>query len=236
SWTEEEVISRWKMALGTSKEKQASPQEISQWRVNLCNISWFMRFMNEYIARLANREDDVKGRFWEGRFRSQALVDEGALLACMAYVDLNPIRAKMASCMEDSQNTSIQERLVAYRQEKEASLSLLAFQKTSEEKKFQPVKKKPSLPFSRDDYFALIDWSGRQIRTDKSGFIATTVPTIIAQQGLSPQHWITMVNHYPQHYPSIGGAVAHIKAWASKIGFRWIKGQTLANTQYLTTT
>jgi REP element-mobilizing transposase RayT len=126
-WAMEEVVRRWhQLYQGTllsqkyqrgdtlSKGELISLEEtVTIYRQRLYDISWLMRNLNEYIAREANKEDGCTGRFWEGRFKSQALLDESAVLACMAYVDLNPIRAKMDTTPETSKHTSIQHRIQA---------------------------------------------------------------------------------------------------------------------------
>jgi REP element-mobilizing transposase RayT len=127
-WSDDEVLERWtqlfdgpplvqrylqpatRAALGDAELAQ-----VREWarvyRTRLYDLSWYMRVLNEGIAREANREDGVKGHFWEGRFKSQALLDEHALLAALAYVDLNPIRAAVAETPEASDYTSVQARL-----------------------------------------------------------------------------------------------------------------------------
>ena len=114
-WNDAEVIERWhrlfrgnllsqRFSRGETldrAEQQVLAEVVAEWRERLVSISWFMRCLNEPIARAANREDEVCGRFWEGRFKSQALLDEKALAACMAYVDLNPIRAMLAHSARD---------------------------------------------------------------------------------------------------------------------------------------
>lgn len=128
-WSNEEVLRRWTQLFDGPKLVQtrlsdqaetldeASLARVEEWaetyRARLMDISWFMRVLNETIARQANAEDKVTGRFWEGRFKSQALLDEQAILTAMTYVDLNPIRAKMAETPEDSAHTSVAERMAA---------------------------------------------------------------------------------------------------------------------------
>ncbi|MCX8018252.1 MAG: transposase [Rhodocyclaceae bacterium] len=128
AWSDDEVLKRWTQLfagpllvqryLAEATRAQMSAAEIERvgiwaavYRERLADLSWYMRVLNEGIARQANAEDGVKGRFWEGRFKSQALLDEQALLTAMAYVDLNPIRAGMADTPEESAYTSIEARL-----------------------------------------------------------------------------------------------------------------------------
>jgi hypothetical protein len=86
-------------------------ETIDIWRNRLSDISWFMRCLNASIARQANEEAQCPGRFRKGRFKSQALLNEQALLSCMVYVDLNPIRAGITESLDNSEFTSIEQRL-----------------------------------------------------------------------------------------------------------------------------
>src|SRR5690554_5904309 len=104
-------VKRWQSGEALEAERAVAETIVEQWRVRLHDISWFMRCLNEYLARRANQEERRTGRFWEGRFRSQALLDEAGLLTAMAYVDLNPIRAGIAKTPEDSAFTSIYDRI-----------------------------------------------------------------------------------------------------------------------------
>ncbi len=125
-WDDTEVARRWRMLCPLRKDEQGNPQEPSEAeldtirncperlaaiRTRLSDISWWMRMACEPVARRANREDDVTGRFWEGRYKCVKLCDEAALLACLAYVDLNPIRAGIAPTPEASDYTSVQRRI-----------------------------------------------------------------------------------------------------------------------------
>jgi len=104
------VVERWRSDFQSSEsETKIALEIVEEWGCRLTSISWFMRGLNEHIARKSNKEDDCKGRFLEGRFKSQALLDEKALFSCMAYVDLNPIRAKMVESIETSAFTSVHE-------------------------------------------------------------------------------------------------------------------------------
>jgi hypothetical protein len=128
TWSDEEVARRWWFVFPQRHEPDGSaaqpeppelamitadPEKLAEVRKRLASVSWFMRCLAEPIARQANREDACTGRFWEGRFKCQPLLDEAAVAACMVYVDLNPMRAGIAQTPETSQFTSAYERIHA---------------------------------------------------------------------------------------------------------------------------
>ena len=157
------------------------------YRKRLYDISWFMRLLNEYIARRANKEDDCTGHFWEGRFKSQALLDEASLAACMAYVDLNPVRACLADTPEESNHTSIQQRINAAKFNKQPKL---LFPFTGNIRANMP----DGLPFQLQDYLALVEFSGRHYHPQKRGKIEDTASPILTRTGLEQADWQTMIS------------------------------------------
>ena len=202
----------------------ANPDKLKEIRSRLGSLSWFMRALNEPIARMANREDHCSGRFWEGRFKSQALLDEQAVLSCMAYVDLNPVRAKVCDQLEESEHTSITQRIEAVGK--------------SDQDTAEPTPIRPLLPVtglqaelvlsvSEADYVSIVRWTGQQARPDKRGKIKSEdqpAPPSLNRIDPVAKRWINQVQGTESvFYRAIGSAEA-LKAKAEAIGQRWLKG------------
>jgi putative transposase len=264
-WGDEEVVERWKRLFrgvllvdrymagqcGTDAEANKALEVIGQWRELLSDISWYMRCLNEHIAREANKEDGCKGRFWEGRFKSQALLEEKALLACMAYVDLNPIRAGLSETLEGSDYTSIQERIKAYVQTRESrpeadetpsfpaeSTPAVSTELGTEQESGEfavpaaPLvdftgatgESESGLPFHFSDYLELVDWTGRAIREDKRGFIPADVPPILTRLGVEADNWIETVRHFRRHFYGYVGPADVLAQYSQALGRNWLRG------------
>ncbi|WP_026244559.1 hypothetical protein [Dasania marina] len=202
-------------------ELAAVNTKLQLWREQLCDISWFMRALNEPIARQANTEDKCTGRFWESRFKSQALLDDKALLSCMAYVDLNPIRAKLAKTPEYSPHTSIKKRINAIKQQQCQPKALARFIGNPREPMPQGI------PFHLKDYIELVDWTGRDIRNDKRGAINQQLPPILERFAIEPQQWLTLSTQFESRFKSLVGAKQKLKEMAKVLGYQRTPG--LAN-------
>jgi len=230
-WTDAEVARRWcrlfpRRGPGGHDEAaridhlQANPERLLVLRARLGNLSWFMRCLSEPIARRANIEDHCTGRFWEGRFKCQVLLDEPAVIAALAYVDLNPVRAGLADRLEHSRHTSIVRRLVE-----------LDAQPVQAGSKLQPLlglSPSPVLSITTAQYIELVDCTGRQWHPGKRGVIAIDAPAALARLGLSADRWNLQVRAVGSTYwRAIGDSQALIDK-ATAIGQRWLKGVRFA--------
>lgn len=211
-------------------EVQAAEALADLWRQRLASVSWFMRCLNEHVARLANAEDGCSGRFWEGRFRSQALLDEAALAACLAYVDLNPIRAGLAERPEDSDHTSVQWRIRALKGTAEPKAEASADTPSSQPTELVPFVGYPrrdlpkGLPFRLADYLELVDWTGRILRDDKRGAIPENLPPILERLRIEPEAWIQLTTRFEADFPSLVGRTDTLHQACAALGRRWARG------------
>ncbi|KLV04605.1 transposase [Photobacterium aquae] len=228
SWSQEEVINRWHQVckgnflsntwLDESLRRQMDKAQLqaverlaNDWRKRLFDISWFMRLLNEPIARQANEEDDCTGRFWEGRFKSQPLLDEAALAACMAYVDLNPVRAGIARTPETSSHTSIKKRAKAAKSNSQPK-ALLPFVGN-------PRSNMPKgLPFAFTDYLLLVDETGRAICDGNKGGISENARNIVARLGLTEENWLELTSQLERNFSGAIGKEHLLREYHLHIG------------------
>jgi REP element-mobilizing transposase RayT len=234
NWTDDEVLERWTSLFRgpslvqrrragealNSAELDTVREIAAVYRRRLGSLSWFMKCLNEPIARKANSEDGCSGHFWEARFCSQPLRSDQALLAAMAYVDLNPVRARLAETPEASEYTSVRARLQSDRQAPTRAGPVTRMLERGELHHFEfPIR--PLLefanrvertdcangaagpfPVSEADYLQLLDQTGRLIVAGKRGRLDPSVAPILDRIELSPKQWAWASTNFRQNYRS----------------------------------
>ena len=254
SWSAEEVAERWMKlfsgsplvrnwlsgAMAGEAAKLRALEIIEAWRSKLHDLSWFMRCLNEHLARKANHEDCCTGRFWEGRFKSQALLGEAAVLSCMAYVDLNPIRAGIAELPETSDYTSVQQRIREQpdtangaKQRSKPGKSTAAPTEPGRCPILMPLvdasnaeqpERNSICDYRLMDYLELVDWTGRALREDKRGAIAESTPAILVRLGIEPQTWLKHMRPRRNRMLVALGGMEKLKQYIKATGRKWLKG------------
>jgi REP element-mobilizing transposase RayT len=253
AWSRDEVIKRWTRLFGLPTlierwqegtagraEHAAAEREIECWRLRLTDISWYMRCLNEHLARRANAEDECTGRFWEGRFKSQALLDEAGLLTAMAYVDLNPVRAGIAATPEESPFTSIYARIQQLRSARRSSSQLTrpvrAVRATAPDVlpfRDASLPRHAALPMTFADYLQLLDWTGRLVRNKKHA-IDRRLPSIIGRLNIDPDAWRQTMRPAGNLFGRALGQVDQLRSHAHRLGQAWVKGLWQAQQLYRT--
>jgi REP element-mobilizing transposase RayT len=250
-WSEDEVIRRWaRVCASGAAYRYAQGQLLGDddqaeitaktplWRQRLHDLSWFMKLLNEQIARRANQEDHCKGHFWESRFKSQALLDERALLAAMAYVDLNPIRANMAKSLAECEYTSVHERIVLQASAQEPTdthaaralpyevarlPALFPFTPLASQDKARQAEL-AAIPCTLTDYLALVEWTGHQWCANERGAPACGARSALIDLGIAPDEWLHTVHKIRDGFAFAIGAVEALQRWRDKLQQRWVKG------------
>jgi hypothetical protein len=181
-WSDAEVARRWLLLFPKRVNDDGSPAEplraeideivndpdkVSNRRRRLSDISWLARCTAENIARLSNREDNVTGHFWEGRYKSQLLLDERA----------DPIG--------------------------------------------HDASEKGFLSIALGAYLELLDWTGRQLRSDKRGSIPEHLSPILTRLGLNTSLWCEVVREFGRIFKQAVGTATSLSEEAARRGQRW---------------
>ena len=219
-------------------------QDIDALRQRLADVSWFMGTLCEHLARRFNRESGTRGTFWEHRFGCRSLEDEGAILLCGIYVDLNPIRAGEASVPEEARYTSayhrIQGRLLSESQPAPEGTAgaddWLCPLTIQEDDPSQLGAVRARLPWRASDkgllaislekYLELLDWTGRQIGSPSQGSIPASLAPILERLGIRAEHWTESVRRFDRRFGHIVGSLARLREAASRAGRHWFRGAT----------
>ena len=221
AWSDDEVFRRWATLFRgpllvqdylagkalSEIEQDSLVSMASVYRARLASLSWFMKCLNEPIARRANTEDECKGHFWEARFHSQPLYSKRSLLMAMAYVDLNPVRAGVASTPEESAFTSIRLRLqenlagtnidtpgIGNERANPSSFHLAAIRPLTAFAERTHLTSlgtaRHVLPMYRIDYLKLVDATGRILVQGKRGRIDPALAPILRRLDIPIDDWL----------------------------------------------
>ena len=253
-WDDRQVARRWLMLCPKRRDAENRPEEPNEFELNqitndlvrlktirsrLSDISWWMRFLSQKIAQGANFEDGENGKFWQARFRAVRLLDETAILACAAYVDLNPIRAAIAQSIETSDYTSGQQRAVALQAELNEQSSL----EHTVGKMSKPISRSLSpltidelkdeigacchtsdcrasdkgfLPMGVASYLDLLDWTARELRSGKRSATPASVAPIFERLGIDVNTWCELTRDFGKLFSTVAGKPKVIETTRSR--------------------
>ncbi len=242
SWSDDDIAERWLKVYPSrldlpenSAQREMRKKAIlsdkkllKKYRQRLGSLSWFMRRLNEPLAKMSNQEEYCTGRFWQGRFHSQALLDEAAVLSCMAYVDLNPVRARVAQRLDDSKHTSIKRRIDGIKIEKENKVEQL-------EQKIQAIVttiEKQTFNIKLKDYIELVEWTAKNIIHPNKANMPKHITSTLEKLNLQSHHWLAQVQQIETSYSRVIGSVEAIREKAKQLKIKCLKGISAAKLLY----
>ena len=220
-WSDIEVVERWfklfpprgadRKPMTVSKDivnaRLSNVSWVAETRKRLSSLGWFMKCLKEPLARMANKQDECTGAFFEGRFKSIAILDEESLLSVCAYIDLNPVAAGIAATPEASEHTSVKARVEHVTTSgrtmdlQVAELGSVAAMQVSggleddlwlipieDRRERGALREGMRSGFTLGQYLMLVEYTGRMLREGKAA-ISSEVVDIFARLGCTPETW-----------------------------------------------
>ncbi len=166
-----------------------------------------MRALSEPIARLANKQDECTGRFWEGRFKAQRIVDEAGLLACAMYVDLNPVRTALADS-PDGEAAAASQAAKSHRKTDLAGSLVGAFDAVGSQNGGRSrssstgvrASDKGFLGLDWQQYLALLEWTAEQRLKGQIAKVPESLRGILGALGIEASKWRDLVWDYKRYF------------------------------------
>jgi len=266
----DEVVRRWRRIFPYQRDSLGKPLELTDdqylrdiadtymvqvWRERLVDLGWFMRCAKEPVARRSNKEDNCTGHFWEGRFKAIRIEDDAALLACMAYVDLNSVRAGEVDRPEYCNYSGIRDRVEAYRARRQLELAE-QYREAMENDKDARIMMAWALRQAKSDqwlcpldeifegwngyeggieeehYLELVDWTGRKLRNKDAGHIPPHLAGILERMDVDLENWASAVEKYGGLFAVFAGKARRIRKAAVRMGRKWAWGVNLKVSLY----
>ena len=104
-FTDKEIKKRYELCYG--KDRDFAEGQIPFFREKWSSLSEFVKEIKLGFSRYYNRRHNRRGFFWGDRFKSVIVENGQTLINCLAYIDLNPVRAGMVEKPEDYRWNSI---------------------------------------------------------------------------------------------------------------------------------
>lgn len=216
-------------------------------RMRLGDISWFMKSLNEYVSRKANKEDECKGSFWEGRFKCQRIEDQAALLICSMYIDLNPIRVGARDTPEESKYTGAYDRIQSMLARKQLDVLRAANvasineikelrEKATMDSWLAPIDERRSsdgfLSVDQDAYLEFLDVTGRMIKKKGTAAIPLHLADILTRIGIKEKNLLKSTENYGKNFAKFSGTDMSLQKVAKSLNKSWVKGMQAARISF----
>lgn len=229
-WSDAEVARRYQAGLYAKvpfgeKRQTAPAEEVSELLANrvemrrarsrLSSLTWFVGQLSESTARNCNREDQTRGRFWEGRYHCLPLLDVQATASAIGHVDLEPLIAGEATTLPGCKFSSARLRNPTGKSGFLAPVTL----GSSKQKDLPNL-----LAVSDGELTKVLEWSSRQSKRLNGSSLTDEITAIFEKLKIRPAAWLVLVREFRDLFHRAAGTEESLDKIRKKRGLQHLHG------------